>query len=277
MKGLEDFAGRTAVVTGGASGIGRGLAERFLAEGMNVVIADVEPARLHATAAEIGAFPVQTDVADAASVEALARAAEDRFGRIDVVCNNAGVGPFARIRDLTLADWQWMVSVNLWGVIHGVHAFLPRLLANPHGGWIVNTASMGGVSTFPGLGAYATTKFGVVGLTETLAQELDQDGGAVGATLLLPGPVPSNLGKSLRNRPTGLGDGTLADTDLSALPQYRDTLPWRDPAHVAQVVVDAIRQGALYAVTHPEQVERVERRAAAMLAAFGKRITISDA
>jgi NAD(P)-dependent dehydrogenase (short-subunit alcohol dehydrogenase family) len=277
MRGFRDFAGRTAVVTGGASGIGRGLAERFRREGMNVVIADVEQTRLERTAADIGAWPVRTDVSDAASVQALADATVERFGAVHIVCNNAGVGPFGRIKDLTLDDWRWIVGVNLWGVIHGVRSFLPLLLANEDGGWMVNTASMGGLASFPGLGAYATTKFGVTALTETLAMELEQDGAKVGATLLCPGPVRTDLGKSTRNRPAGLEAGALADMDLDQLPQYRDTLPWKDPADVAEVVVEAIGEGRMYAITHPMQAERVESRAARLLAAFGKRLTVSDA
>jgi len=276
MPGFQDFAGKTAVVTGGASGIGRGLAERFIAEGMNVVIADVEEARLAQTAAEIGAYGVRTDVSDLASVEALAEAAKARFGAVHIVCNNAGIGPFARIRDLTMADWRWIIGVNLWGVIHGVQTFLPMLLGNSDGGWIVNTASMGGLTTFPTLGAYATTKFGVTALTETLAMELEQEGSKVGATLLCPGPVHTDLTRSSRNRPAGLGDGALADVDLEALPQYRNTLPWKEPADVAEVVVDAIRNGRMYAITHPVQADRVEARAARLLSAFGKRITVTD-
>ncbi len=276
MDGLTQLKGKTAVVTSGASGIGRGLAERFIAEGMNVVIADIEEPAVRAAAAQIGAVGIVTDVSDFASVTALADQARDRFGTVHVVCNNAGIGPFARIKDLSLADWRWMIDVNLWGVIHGVHAFLPILLANEDGGWIVNTASMGGLSTFPGLGAYATTKFGVTALTETLALELAEDGAKVGATLLCPGPVRSNLGKSSRNRPGGLGEGALADIDLESLPQYRDSLPWKSPAEVAEILVEAIRNGQLYAITHPEQSARIEQRMTGLLAAFGKQVAIGD-
>ncbi|MCP5144967.1 MAG: SDR family NAD(P)-dependent oxidoreductase [Gammaproteobacteria bacterium] len=268
-RGFSEFKGKVAVVTGGASGIGRGLAERFIDEGMQVVIADIERDALDRTAAEIGALAIQTDVSDAASVAALADAAHSRFGAVHVVCNNAGIGSFGRIRDLTLADWQWMINVNLWGVIHGVHHFLPLLLENPEGGWIVNTASMGGLAAFPGLGAYATTKFGVTALSETLAQELAQDEVPVGVTVLLPGPVRSNLGRSLRNRPADLAAGTLADADLESLPQYRDRLPWKTPAQAAEVVITAMREGALYAVTHPELVERVFNRTQGIVQAFG--------
>lgn len=275
MQGMNDFKGRTAVVTGGASGIGRGIAERFVQEGMNVVIADIETERLAETATAIGALPFRTDVSDLDSVQALAAQAKDRFGTVHIVVNNAGIGSFGRIADLTMADWKWMAGVNLWGVVHGIHAFLPILLANADGGWIVNTASMGGLSTFPGLGAYATTKFGITALTETLAMELEEDGAQIGVTLLCPGPVHSNLGQSFRNRPDdGAGTG-LADRDLSALPQYRDTLPWKEPADAAEILMDSIREGRLYAITHPEQAERVEKRVTALLASFGKKVAIS--
>lgn len=276
MQGMNDFRGRTAIVTGGASGIGRSIAERFVHEGMNVIIADIETDRLESTAAAIGAIPLTTDVSDLSSVQALAAKAKDRFGTVHVIVNNAGIGSFGRIADLTMADWKWMTGVNLWGVVHGIHAFLPMLRANADGGWIVNTASMGGLSTFSGLGAYATTKFGITALTETLAMELEEDGAQVGVTLLCPGPVHSKLGQSFRNRPDdGAGTG-LADRDLSALPQYRDTLPWKEPAEVAEILMESIRKGRLYAITHPEQAERVEKRVTALLAAFGKTVAISS-
>lgn len=276
MDGMTEFSGKTAVVTGGASGIGRGLAERFVREGMNVVIADIEQAALERTAQEIGAVGIRTDVSDFGSVAALAERCTKEFGTVHLLCNNAGIGSFGRIKNLTMADWQWMLGVNLWGVINGIHAFLPMMLANEDGGWIVNTASMGGLSTFPGLGAYATTKFGVTGLTETLAMELEQDGSKVGATLLCPGPVKSNLGKSFRNRPDTVDATGLADLDLTELPQYRDTLPWKEPAQAAEILMRAIREGRLYAITHPEQAERVEKRVTGLLEAFGKKLAISQ-
>ncbi len=269
MAVFDSFKGKTAVVTGGASGIGRGLAERFIAEGMNVVIADIEKGALETTAAEIGAYGVMTDVSDLNSVRALADATLDKFGAVHLVCNNAGIGPMARIKDLTIEDWQWMLGVNLWGVVHGVHVFLPILLGNPDGGWIVNTASMGGLAALPALGAYATAKFGVAGLTETLAIELKEDGAKVGATLLCPGPIRSNLGTSSRNRPTALADGRLADVDLTGLARYKNAVPWKEPAFAAEIVVKALRNGDLYAVTHPEQVDRITGRFDGLMKAFG--------
>src|SRR5262249_55645901 len=140
VAAMEDVRGKVAVVTGGASGIGRAMATRFAAEGMNVVIADIEEGPLQATSDELGVYGVRTDVTDAASVAALADATLERFGAVHVVCNNAGVGGGGLIKDLTLKDWQWVINVSLWGVIHGVHTFLPHLLQNPDGGHIVNTA-----------------------------------------------------------------------------------------------------------------------------------------
>lgn len=271
MAGFGPFTGRTAVVTGGASGIGLAIARRFRDEGMNVVIADIDPAALNAAAASIGALPVRTDVSRVEDVQALAQATLDAFGSVDVICNNAGVGPAGRLADLSLSDWKWMLDVNLWGVIHGLHVFLPLLKANPRGGWIVNTASMGGLSPVEGLGAYVTAKYGVTGLTETLAMELATDKVPVGVTLLCPGPIHSNLGKSMRHRPAAEGERMgLADVDVSTMAHYRTAIPWRPPEDAAEVVIAAMTQGNLYAITHPEQRDRIERRMTALLAAFGR-------
>ena len=264
---LPQLAGKVAVVTGGASGIGKGIAVALLAEGMQVVIADVEEGALAATAAELGAVGIQTDVADPASVDDLADATLERFGAVHVVCNNAGIGPFAPIASLTLADWKWIVDVNLWGVIHGVTTFLPLLERNSDGGHIVNTASMAGLAPVPRIGAYCVTKYGVVGLTETLALELELAGSAVGVTLLCPGPVRTNIKASSRNRPATLPAGAFEDYDLEQDPARRNDR-WLEPADVGAIVVDAIRRGELYAITHPEFFTRVEERHARLAAAF---------
>jgi len=265
MSALADLKGKTAVVTGGASGMGRGIARQLIAQGMRVVIADVERKVLDTTAAELGAVPVLTDVSDLSSVRALAVEACRRFGTVHVVCNNAGVGPFGRIADLTVDDWRWMLDVNLWGVIHGVTVFLPILRANADGGHIVNTASVGGMVTMPGLGAYAVTKYGVVALSETLAQELEQEGSRVGVTVLCPGPTRTNIKSSTRNRPTALR-GALADVDLEAS-EFGASARWLSPDDVGRIVVEAIRRGELYAFTHPEQLGVVEQRFHKILAA----------
>ena len=201
VSGLRDLAGKVAVVTGGASGIGRALAARLSAEGMRVVIADVEAAALARAAAELGAVGLMVDVADRASVDALAAAVTDRFGAVHVLCNNAGVASTAAIADMTADDWRWILGVNVWGVINGVAAFLPLLERNRDGGHIVNTASVAAFSVTPLHGAYCATKHAVIAFTETLALELEQSGSNVGVTALCPGPVSTNLGASSRNRP----------------------------------------------------------------------------
>ncbi len=266
MSGLPDLDGKVAVVTGGASGIGKGIATRLAAEGARVIIADIQRDAMEATAAEIGALGVLTDVSDAQSVADLARAAVEAFGTVHVVCNNAGIGPLAPVADLTLDDWRWMIGVNLWGVIHGVHTFLPILKANREGGHIVNTASMAGLVAGPRLGAYAAAKYGVVGLTEVLAAELTADGSRVGASVLCPGTVHTSIGTSSRNRPADLPDAGFKDVDieLEDNPRYR----WIYPEEAGAVVVRAIKRGDLYALTHPDWYPMVAERHAAIAAAF---------
>jgi len=266
MSGLPELAGKVAVVTGGASGIGRGIATQLIAEGAQVIIADIQRDAMEATAAEIGAAAVQTDVSDPASVDALARAVLDRYGAVHVVCNNAGIGPLAPVADLTLDDWRWMLGVNLWGVIHGVTTFLPVLKQNREGGHIVNTASMAGLVAGPRLGAYAAAKYGVVGLTEVLAAELAADNSRVGVSVLCPGTVHSNIGTSSRNRPADLPDAGFKDIDieLEDNPRYR----WIYPEDAGAVAVRAIKRGDLYALTHPDWYPLVAERHEAIAAAF---------
>ena len=251
MSGLNDLAGKVAVVTGGASGIGKGIASRLLAQGMRVVISDIELGALNAAAAELGITGIRADVSSLESVQQLADEVVRKFGAVHVVCNNAGVGSVARVADMKTSDWQWLLGVNLWGVIHGVSVFLPLLQSNPDGGHIVNTASMGGFATLPGLGAYTTSKFAVVALSETLAMELEEDRSRVGVTVLCPGPVRTNLKSSQRNRPSSLTGGALVDTDLETSEQGAQ-MRWLVPDEVGDIVVRAIRRGDLYALTHPE-------------------------
>lgn len=177
MSTVKDLHGKVGVVTGGASGIGKAIAAAMVAEGMQVMIADIEGDRLHSTAREIGAIACQTDVSSAQQVDALAASAIRQFGSVDVVCNNAGIGPMAPLHELTLNDWRWILDVNLWGVIHGVASFLPLLRANPAGGHIVNTASMAALMPVPGLVAYCASKYAVIGLSEAMAEDLAAEGG----------------------------------------------------------------------------------------------------
>ncbi|WP_461173382.1 SDR family NAD(P)-dependent oxidoreductase [Arthrobacter sp. Z1-9] len=264
---MTDISNRVAVVTGGASGIGLGIARQLIAEGAQVVLADIQKDALNAAAADIGAFPVVADVSDPDSVASLAESALVEFGAVDIVVNNAGVGPMARIADLSLADWRWMIDVNLYGVIHGVHTFLPILQGNESGGHIVNTASMASFSPLPGLGAYAVTKFGVAALTEVLRAELKEEGSKVSATLLAPGTVHTNIKESLRNRPAS-DDGALFDTDISS--GEADKLRWLEPIEVGRIVTRAIRNDDAYALTHPEWWPMVNERNQLIKAAFGK-------
>ena len=270
MSALVHLEGKVAVVTGGASGIGRGIAARLLAHGMHVVVAGIEREALERTAKALGATGIVTDVGSRDSVFELADEVQRRFGTVHVVCNNAGVGSVARIDSMTIDDWRWLIDVNLWGVIHGVEAFLPLLQRNEDGGHVVNTASMGGLSTLPRLGGYAVTKFAVVALTETLAAELEEEGSRVGVTLLCPGPVRTNIRTSQRNRAEPTGPRGLVDTDLESSPEGA-AMRWLDPEEVGELVVHAIRAGDLYAFTHPEMAEipaaRHERIAAAFRAA----------
>ena len=266
MSGLPDLAGKVAVVTGGASGIGKGIAAQLVAEGARVVIADIQRDAMETAAAEIGAAGVLTDVSDPASVDALAAAVLDRYGAVHVICNNAGIGPLAPVADLTLDDWRWMIGVNLWGVIHGVHTFLPILKRNRDGGHIVNTASMAGLVAGPRLGAYAAAKYGVVGLSEVMAAELAADNSRVGVSVLCPGTVHTNIGTSSRNRPADLPDAGFKDIDieLEDNPRYR----WIYPADAGAVVVRAIKRGDLYALTHPDWYPMVAERHEAIAEAF---------
>jgi NAD(P)-dependent dehydrogenase (short-subunit alcohol dehydrogenase family) len=263
---MTTINGRRAVVTGGASGIGRGIAEELIGDGAEVVIADIDEAALAATAREIGAHAIAVDVSDPDSVHALAEQAEAVLGGIDIVVNNAGVGPLAPIEDLTLKDWRWLLDVNLFGVIHGVHEFLPRLKANAHGGHIVNTASMAAFSPAPGLGAYAVSKYGVAALTEVLDLELRQANSEVRVTLLAPGTVTTNIKESMRHRPAGAGETGLRDVDISK--GLAGDVRWITPREAGRVLCDAILGNDLYAITHPEWWHMVDERQAAIRQAF---------
>ncbi|WP_217238021.1 SDR family NAD(P)-dependent oxidoreductase [Streptomyces sp. AC555_RSS877] len=270
MTAISDVSGLVAVVTGGASGIGRGIAQRLVERGAHVVIADIEKGPLDAVAEEIGAVGLRTDVSDAASVQALAEQVVDRFGKVHLLFNNAGVAPEAGLAEMTLADWRWILDVNLHGVIHGVHAFLPLLKEHGEPAYLVNTSSMGGfVADMPGLGAYATTKFAVMGLTEALAQELRREDSNVTAAVLAPGTVRSNIARSLRTRPADADTSSFVQNDISQNAELA-ALRWLDPAEVGDIVLAALARGESHIVTHPEWYPMVAEHSAAIEAAFGR-------
>lgn len=260
MKRIERFDGRVAVVTGGASGIGRGIAENLVAAGATVVVADVDAEAAGRTAGEIGAVAEVVDVTDAVSVQALADRVAQRHGRVDVVVNNAGVGPLASFDDLMLADFHWVMDINFWGVVHGLKSFLPLLQGNPDGGYVVNTASIAAVLAAPGTTAYAASKAAVVAVSEVLAAELG-DAGHVGISILLPGLVRTNINANAAKRPGHRAGGPLTE-------DFLPTMPVLEPAQVGAMVVDAIRSGRLYVFTHPDTKQQVVERSAALAAAF---------
>ena len=269
---MQHLEGKTAVVTGGGSGIGKALAAAFVDAGMAVVIADIEEGPLEAAAAELGVIGIRTDVADAASVAALADARIDRFGAVHVVCNNAGVGGGGLIRDLTLNDWKWVIDVNLWGVVHGLHAFLPHLLANDDGGHIVNTASVAGLVAGAGIGPYNAAKSAVVAISETLAAELAAEGSPVGVSVLCPGYVKTNIFESQRNRPDGLRNAEIKPAARSANRDIIESMlaSGIEPSVVADQVVAAIRADRFWVLTHPEYVDAVVERAAGIEASVAR-------
>lgn len=268
---MKDLKGRVAVVTGAASGIGRAMANSFAAEGMKVVLADIEQAALSKVADELTAggatvIPVRADVSKAADVEALAKKTIDSFGAVHVVCNNAGVGPArGAIWELTEADWQWVLGVNLWGVIHGIRVFVPIMLEQGDEGHIVNTASIAGLLSAPFAATYCVAKHGVVTLSESLHRELAQVGSRVKVSVLCPAWVKTQLMESDRNRPQGLQN---ASDQERATPQaammneaFRQLVAsGTDPRDIGAAVVSAICDERFYILTHPEWKEQVRVR-----------------
>jgi NAD(P)-dependent dehydrogenase (short-subunit alcohol dehydrogenase family) len=256
---MKDFKDKVAVVTGGASGIGRGMAGRFAQEGMKVVLADVEDDALRRAEAEfrekgIDVLGVLTDVSKPEAVENLAQQTLNAFGKVHIVCNNAGVaGAWGPTWENTLDDWNWIMGVNLWGVIHGVRTFLPIMLKQEEEGHIVNTASLAGL--MPGAGIYGVTKQAVVALSESLYNELKLMNAKVGVSVLCPAWVNTNIADAERNRPKELA-GTVRVTDqrqevVSEI--VRNFLKnGRSPTEIADQVFEAVRDDHLYIITHPE-------------------------
>jgi NAD(P)-dependent dehydrogenase (short-subunit alcohol dehydrogenase family) len=256
---VKTFEGKVAVVTGGGSGIGRALALGLAREKARVVVADVDESDAEETMRQVSALggeglAVRTDVSDRSQVAALADRVFDRYGATHVLCNNAGVVVHGGLEAATWEDWQWLVGVNLWGVVHGLMAFLPRMIASAEGGHVVNTASMAGLIASQGLGVYNTTKYAVVGLSETLAKDLRPHG--IGVTVVCPMGVATRIRQAARNRPASLRNAPSPKED-GEMTLIGRTL---DADDVAAQTLAAVRAGALYVITHDEALEPLRRR-----------------
>jgi NAD(P)-dependent dehydrogenase (short-subunit alcohol dehydrogenase family) len=270
---MQDFNGRTAVITGGASGIGLAIARRLGEEGANIVIADIQQDALDRaeTALDNAGIPVEavhTDVSDRAQIVALADAAEARFGNIHFLHNNAGVTTAGLAEEMSDAQWDWVMGVNLDSVIWGCREFLPRMKAHGEPAHIVNTASMAGMSGGPFMAPYFTTKFAVVGLTEGLWHEGQATNSSVGLSVLCPAFVRTGIARSDRNQPDGMGGWVTQGSEQAS--RYGEFLTAGvdggiEPADVAESVLVAVRQERLWILTHPESSLSVMQRAQAIL------------
>lgn len=267
---MRKFKNKVAVITGAASGIGRGLAGKCVQEGMNVVLADIETPALEQTEKELKAgggnvLAFQTDVSKESDLEELAGKTLDEFGAVHLLFNNAGVGGLRGLLwELTPLDWQWMMGVNLWGVIYGLKVFVPIMLGQDSDCHIVNTASIAGLSTIPNT-AYAMTKHGIVGLTEALHLQLRQMNARIGVSVLCPGLIQTRILESERNRPAELQNESVNQT---VTPQQQDTLQrflkMREtamtPAQYADKVFKAVREEIFYIFSEEKYLENVRQR-----------------
>jgi NAD(P)-dependent dehydrogenase (short-subunit alcohol dehydrogenase family) len=268
---MEDLNGKGAFVTGAASGIGLGMARAFAATGMKVAIADVEAGPLAAAEAELTALgaeclAIQLDVADRGAMHAAAEACTETFGKMHVLCNNAGVGGTGMpLDEVTAEDWDGVLGVNLVGTANGLQAFLPKIKDHGEGGHVINTASMAGLRAYPrrGQGIYITTKFALVGMSEALAPDLEPHG--IGVTVLCPGYVNTQIFKAGRNRPQKFGGPFQRDENSELAAGAKNGM---DTAIVGDLVVEAILENKLYVMTHDEERHMVENRHANIMAAF---------
>ncbi len=254
---METFEGGTAVVTGGASGLGLAMATRFAEAGMNIVLGDIEAEPLAMAEASIAAkgvkvMPVRTDVAKSEDVEALAVKSYERFGKVNIICNNAGIGgsPGA-MWELSEQDWKWVIDVDLWSVIHGVRSFVPRMIASGEEAHVVNTASVAGLVSGAVGGPYTVAKFGVVALSEQLYYELGRTGHNIGVSVLCPGFVNTNIYDSGRNRQAEYGDSENTPTPegeqrRAMLNAMRNTM--MQPAEIGELVFEAVSSRNLYII-----------------------------
>ncbi len=268
---MKDFRGKVAVITGGASGIGFATAERLAAEGMKIVLADVESGALEAAVKKLetggaAVLGVRTDVSQAADVERLAQRTLESFGGVHVVFNNAGVAVTGEAWENSVADWEWVLGVNLWGVIHGIRTFVPILLRQNEPAHVVSTASMAGLTSNPGMAVYNVTKHAVVTLSETLHHDLALRRSPVKASVLCPGFISTRIMDSARNRqsdarrdpPTPEASALGASIELALREGVKQGFP---PSHVAEKVFEAIRDERFYVfAAQPEIFLAVRQR-----------------
>jgi NAD(P)-dependent dehydrogenase (short-subunit alcohol dehydrogenase family) len=284
---MKEFEGRVAVVTGGASGMGRAFAERFAREGMKVVLADIEEEALEAAVTEMRraehqVIGVHTDVARPESVDELARKTLEAYGKVHVVCNNAGVVADSELAGLrvesgftpvwghSLNDWRWVFNVNLFGVVHGIRTFLPIMLAQDEEGHVVNTASVAGLTSGPTLPIYGATKHAVVRISEALHVQLAQIGAKVKASVLCPGGVRTRITAASRNRPAELADDVRPTVDdlLRRDERWSERIgpTGLEPEAVAEMVLDAVREERFYILTHDQFDGAIRQRMESILA-----------
>ena len=270
---MEEVAGKTAFVTGGASGIGLGMTEAFAAAGMNVVIADLRPDHIEAALERLAGsgrresvHAIELDVTDREGFAGAADEAERVFGHVHVLCNNAGMGILGPVTRARYDDWDWGLGVLLGGVVNGIQTFVPRMLARGEGGHIVNTSSMAAVVPIPGAAIYITAKAALVGLSEALRSELAADG--IGVSAFCPGPVQTNIREGGRTRPERYRRDTgYAELELE-LEERPNSPLWMDPLECGERVLRGIRRDDLYIFTHREFREGAEERFQAQLASF---------
>lgn len=275
---MREFAGKTAVVTGGASGIGLALVERFASEGMNVVLADIQEDALQAQVQRLrqeerSVMGVVVDTMQRERLEQLRDQTIAEFGNIHILCNNAGVfsfqdamslGPEAiNIWDVEDRVWEWVIGVNFWGVLYGVQTFLPHMIEHGEEGHVVNTSSVAGIT--PGGSAYSVSKHGVLTLTEGLHQNLERIGSKIGASVLCPGAVQTQIMNADRNRPDEFGGaGERSEDETAAFNAFLAS--GIDPANVANQVLQAITEERCYVLPHPDWDDIVRQRVENMLA-----------
>jgi len=252
---MRDLRGKVAAVTGAASGLGRAMALAFADEGMHVALGDVADTSdtfAHVEKRGVSAISMKLDVSSAREVEAFAELIDRELGGAQVVCNNAGVSPLGSAWEMSAGDWQWIMGVNLWGVIHGVRSFAPRLIARDEG-HMVNTASVAGIINPPGTAAYNVTKHAVVALSETLYHDLRERNAHVGVSVLCPAYVPTGIADSERNRPAGIEPTAKTEETLAREAMLRKAVSSGrlSAEDVARAVVQAVKDERFYILTHP--------------------------